>query len=360
MKVLYAIARSVPGGAQTNVMDLIGHLGNELEPGLVTFEPGFLTDRARAMNVPTWVVPAPTNSITPLRDLSALRSILRVIREFKPDLVHAHSTKSGIIARVAARIAGVPSVFTAHGWAFTEGVSERRRKIAIAVERMVAPLAARIICVSNYDRELALRCGVGNPDQIVVIPNGIEASDLSSSYTQRDNVRCVMVGRFSPSKDQPALIRAVSKVEEIELLLVGDGELIEESKSLAFDLGIRDRVRFLGSRNDVPQILADCDIFALVSRWEGLPYAILEAMRAGLPVVASDVGGVSEAVVDGETGYLVPRGDVNSLSERLRYLARHPEERRRLGESGRHRCLTHFTLSKMVESTLAVYREVVG
>lgn len=359
MKVLYAIARSVPGGAQTHVLDLIRHAGDVVEPGLVTFEPGFLIEQAREMNVPVWIVPAPVDSIDPLRDLSAVRGIARVIREFKPDLVHAHSSKTGIIARIAARLAGVPAVFTAHGWAFTEGVSEKRRRMAIIIERMAARLARRIICVSNYDRDLALRCGVGDSRKIVVIPNGIAHSELRTDYPEREIVRCVMVARFSPPKDQPALIMAVREVQRVELWLVGDGELLEESRVLASSLGVDNRVRFLGSRNDVPEILADCDIFALASRWEGLPYTILEGMRAGLPVVASNVGGVSEAVAEGETGYLVPWEDGNGLPEKLQYLADHPEERRSLGEAGRQRCLTKFAMSAMIEATFATYRDVI-
>ncbi|MGB9618801.1 MAG: glycosyltransferase family 4 protein [Armatimonadota bacterium] len=360
MKVLYVIARSVPGGAQTHVMDLIRHAGDAFEPGLVTFEPGFLVDKAREMGVPTWIVPVPTDSINLLRDLFALRCLVRVIREFSPDLVHAHSTKSGVIARVAARMAGVPAVFTAHGWAFTEGVADRRRKAAVAVERAAARLTRRIICVSEYDRDLALCCGVGSRDRIVVIPNGIAFSDLRTSYPKRETVRCVMVARFSPPKEQPALIRAISRVKEIELILVGDGELIDESRALASTLGVEDRVRFMGSRNDVPEILAECDVFALISRWEGLPYTVLEAMRAGLPVVASNVGGVSEAVIHRETGLLVPRDDLAALSNSLRYLVDNPGERRRMGEAGRRRCLTRFALSAMIEATFAVYREAVS
>ncbi len=359
MKVLYAIARAVPGGAQTHVLDLITHARDEVEAGLVTFESGFLAERAREMGLPVWVVPAPVDAISPLRDLSAVRGIARVIREFGPDLVHAHSTKSGVIARVAARMAQTPAVFTAHGWAFTEGASSKRRRLAIIIERMVAPLARRIICVSQYDRELALRCGVGDPDRIVLVHNGIPASEHHASYPERQTVRCVMVARFSPPKDQAALIEALREVDDLELWLVGDGELLEESKATASALGVDDRVRFLGSRSDVPELLADCDVYALASRYEGLPYTILEGMRAGLPVVASDVGGVGEAVVDGETGLLVPSGDGQALAAALRRLVESPEERRRMGEAGRRRCEEEFTLSGMVEATLAVYSSAI-
>lgn len=360
MRILYAIARAVPGGAQTHVLDLITHARKIGEPGLVAFESGHLTDQACELGVPVWVVPAPVDALSIYRDAAALRGIARVIREFRPHLVHAHSSKTGVIARAAARLTGVPAVFTAHGWAFTEGVSERRRRLAIAIERVAARAAKRIICVSEYDRNLALSCKVGSPEKVTVIPNAIAPSDVVTRHSQRDVVRCAMVARFSPPKDQASLIRAMRDVKGIELVLLGDGELIEDSRALASVLGVEDRVRFLGSRSDVPDVLADCDIFALVSRWEGLPYTILEAMRAGLPVIASDVGGVGEAVIEGETGYLLRSTDVAELSAKLQRLVDHPEERRRMGQAGRQRCLTAFTLSRMLESTFAVYGEVLG
>lgn len=360
MRVLYAIARSVPGGAQTHVLDIIRHTSGVVQPGLVTFEPGFLTEQASEMNVPVWIVPTPVDSIDPRRDAAAVQGMMRVIREFKPDLVHAHSTKTGVIARLAAHLAGVPLIFTAHGWAFTEGVGKKRRKVAAVIERMAAPFAKRIICVSDYDRNLALRCRVGNSSKIEVIHNGIAPLNMVTDYPKRETVRCVMVARFSPQKDQLALIEAMREVRGAELMLVGDGELLEESRALASSLGVDDRVRFLGSRNDVQEILADCDIFVLASRWEGLPYTILEGMRAGLPVVASNVGGVSEAVIEGETGYLVPWEDVNAMSMKLQYLVDHPQVRRELGEAGRRLCVTKFAISSMIEAISATYHDVIG
>ena len=172
----------------------------------------------------------------------------------------------------------------------------------------------------------------------------------------------MMVARFGAQKDHPTLLRALSGLMEHpwELDLIGDGPLMAQMESLAASLGIAGRVRFLGQRMDVDQILASAQVSLLVTNWEGLPLSILEAMRAGLPVVASSVAGIGEAVSDGETGYLVPRGDVELLRDRVERLLTDPMLRLRLGRGGRARYEQHFTLDHFVGRTLAVYQEVLS
>jgi glycosyltransferase involved in cell wall biosynthesis len=178
----------------------------------------------------------------------------------------------------------------------------------------------------------------------------------------RTPVRLVMVARFEGQKDHPTLLRALAGLHDLpwELDLIGDGPLMGPMESLATTLGLGRRVRFLGQRRDVDQILAKAQASLLVTNWEGFPLSILEAMRAGLPVVASSVGGIGESVRDEETGYLVPRGDVDALQERIRRLLTSPTLRARLGSSGRTRYEQHFTLDHFVTKTLAVYRDVLA
>jgi glycosyltransferase involved in cell wall biosynthesis len=170
----------------------------------------------------------------------------------------------------------------------------------------------------------------------------------------------VMVARFGPQKDHPTLLRALAGLRDHawELDLVGEGPLVADMERLASSLGIRERVQFLGQRLDVDRLLADAQISLLVTNWEGFPLSILEAMRAGLPVVASAVGGVGESVRDGETGYLVPAGQVEPLRDRIRQLLTDPALRLRLGERGRTVYEEHFALEQTVSKTLAVYRDV--
>jgi glycosyltransferase involved in cell wall biosynthesis len=171
-----------------------------------------------------------------------------------------------------------------------------------------------------------------------------------------------MVARPGPQKDHPTLLRALAGLTDQpwEVDLVGDGPLMGETHALAAALGIGGRVHLLGQRMDVAEILAGAQVSLLVTNWEGFPRSILEAMRASLPVVASAVGGIEESVRDGETGYVVPRGGVDVLRDRIGRLLADPGLRVRLGANGRARYEQHFTLDQTVAKTLAVYRDVLA
>ncbi|HEX6433316.1 MAG TPA: glycosyltransferase, partial [Gemmatimonadales bacterium] len=168
--------------------------------------------------------------------------------------------------------------------------------------------------------------------------------------------------RYEPQKDHTTLLHALGGLqnEAWELDLIGDGPLRLQTEALADSLGVRNRIHFLGQRKDVAQLLARAQISLLVSNWEGFPLSILESMRAGLPVVASNVGGVAESVQDDATGYLVPQAGVDQLRDRIGRLLRDPELRARLGTAGRRRFEQHFTLDEMVRKTLTVYQDVLG
>jgi glycosyltransferase involved in cell wall biosynthesis len=169
-----------------------------------------------------------------------------------------------------------------------------------------------------------------------------------------------MVARFQEQKDHALLLTALSGLRDRpwQLELIGDGPLQPAVEEQARRLGLDRQVQFLGVRRDVAERLARSQLFVLATRWEGFPYTTLEAMRAGLPVIASDVGGVREAVAHGETGFLVPRGDVEALRRRLSELLAAPELRRRLGAAGRRSFETTFTFERMIDKTAAVYQAV--
>lgn len=359
MKLMYVITRSEHGGAQTHVLDLL----RSQDPQscvLVSGNHGYLLDAAKALGIEVHVVPALSNTPNPIKDVQATLSLIRLIKLTRPKLVHAHSTKAGLVVRLAAYLTGIPCVFTAHGWAFTEGVAPTKRRLAQALEKALSRITTAFITVSNYDKELGIRELGIDPSRITTIHNGISALGRPELRGNRGDpsrpVKIIMVARFSVQKSQGDLLKAFSGVKGAELLLVGDGELLDEVKTLAHRLGLDGRVQFLGSRNDVPDLLADADIFALISEYEGLPISILEAMRAGLPVVASNVGGVSETVFDGVNGYLIARGDVLRLRLRLQELVDEVQLRQQLGEQGRKLFLSDFTLEAMVDATSEVYR----
>jgi glycosyltransferase involved in cell wall biosynthesis len=170
-----------------------------------------------------------------------------------------------------------------------------------------------------------------------------------------------MIARFEPQKDHSTLFRALAGIHvPWHLDLIGDGPLLAEAQAMVRDLGLVERVQFWGQRMDVAQRLAEAQVALLITNWEGFPRSILEAMRAGLPVVASAVGGIAESVQDGETGFVVPWADVEVLRERLGQLLADPGLRARMGRKGRERYEAHFTLDHTVEKTLTVYQQTLG
>jgi glycosyltransferase involved in cell wall biosynthesis len=364
VKIAYIVTRADPiGGAQIHVRDLAAAMQERGHSVIVlTAGAGPFADDLRARGIPVLLLRHLGVPIRPIQDLRALHELRAALVDFGPDLVAAHSAKAGVIGRMAARLLRVPVVVTTHGWSFTTGVPPFRAAVYRAIERITSPFGAnKTITVSEYDRQLALNARLLPEDRLVTVHNGMP--DIAPSLRAnpaRSPVRLVMVARFGPQKDHPTLLRALAGLTDQpwDLDLVGEGPLLSQVEALATSLGIRERVRFLGQRMDVDRILADAQINLLVTNWEGFPLSILEAMRAELPVVASAVGGVSESVRDGETGYLVPPGQVEPLRDRIGKLLAQPDLRVRLGARGRTVFEEHFTLDHTVRKTLAVYANV--
>ena len=299
--------------------------------------------------------------IKPFQDLQAYREIKTIISEIKPDLVTTHSNKAGLIGRFAAKSLKIPVIHTSHGFLFGGRENTLPGYFYRFAEKIASGAADRVICVSESEYLLALNLHVIKPDKLRKVYNGLPDVD-SASWARPDQEppRLISVARFAEPKDHLTLLQALAGLSDLNwhLDLVGDGPMRKAVEHLASHPLLAGRVNFLGTRNDVHQLLAHSSVFILSSKREGFPISILEAMRAGLPVIASDVGGVSEAVADGETGFLVTVGDIFTLRKRLCALIEDRELRKQMGLQGRERFLQHFTLEKMVEKTFAIYREV--
>jgi glycosyltransferase involved in cell wall biosynthesis len=216
-----------------------------------------------------------------------------------------------------------------------------------------------LITVSEEGARVTLSQRVAAPDKVVTIHNGIPDCSERADLHATNSPVITMVARFSPVKDHGLLLRAFTSLHpSTRLRLVGDGPLRQSCERLARELGIYNRVEFLGNRDDVPTILAGSDVFVLASTFEMLPISVLEAMRAGLPIVATDVGGVSEAVVHGETGLLVPAGSATALAEALGQLAADRDLRLFLGRAGRRRFTEQFLYAQQEARTRSVYLDV--
>jgi len=365
MRIVYIVTRANPiGGAQVHVRDLaLALLKRGHEPILVTSGDGAYAAGLRAAGVETIILDSLVTAISPIQDLRALRQLRSLLKSLQPDLVSTHSSKAGIVGRLAARSVGLPVIFTAHGWAYTTGVPAPQATIYGWLERLAAPFALKIITVSNFDRELAMARGVASADKLITIHNGMPDIPLEQrADPSRLPVRLAMIARFEPQKDHVTLLQALAGLrhEAWHLDLIGDGPLLPQARELSRRLGLDERVQFWGQRMDVAARLADSQVALLITKWEGFPRSILEAMRAGLPVIASAVGGVAESVRDGDTGFTVPREDVGALQERLLKLLANPDLRCRMGRRARERYEQEFMLASTVSRTLAVYQEILS
>jgi glycosyltransferase involved in cell wall biosynthesis len=361
MKVLLMITRAELGGGQTHVADLLRGMRDEFDVELAVGEEGYLTEMADQIGVPWHVLPDLVQPISPIRDLKALHQCLLLCRQIKPDLIHAHTSKAGIIGRMAASLADIPCIFTAHTWCFAEGTSWKWKAIGTPLEKLAARVSKRIITVSDANRDLAIRHRISDPERFLTVHNGIPDCKHRAAPDSHPVPRIVMVARFSHQKAQSMLVDAVHSLNEpFRLAFVGEGPLRESVERQVKALGLSDKVDFLGQRLDISEILASADIFALFTKWEGFPISILEAMRAGLPVVASDVNGVPEAITDGQTGFLIPPADITLFQYRLRQLLQQANLRRRMGLAGRRRFEREFTADAMIRKTAALYWDAAG
>lgn len=301
------------------------------------------------------------------RAFGAMRSTLAGL---EPDLVSTHTPDVGSLGRLAAASLRIPVVHTVHRWSFGQGEIGWRRAMAALGESAAAPLVRRILTFCDHDRRLALRWRVARSTKVVTVHRGV--ADVPGSLRADpgsagdglagDPCRIVMTAPFTRATDHGTLLRALTGLKRSHWLLglIGDGPNLEVERARARELGIEDRVRFARDRDDVPAILAEAHLFVLTSRWGGFPTSVLEAMRAGLPVVAVDAAGVGEAVVEGETGFVVAPDQPGPLGGRLAAMIGDPERRSRMGRAGRRRYEDRFTFDRMVDRTRAVYETTVA
>jgi glycosyltransferase involved in cell wall biosynthesis len=339
--------------------------GNEVM--IVSLTPlGPMGLQAQGLGIPTQSL----NMGRGVPDPRGLIRLVRLVRAWRPDVVHSHMVHANLMARVLRLFVRIPvMISTIHN--IYEGGRAR-----MTGYRLTNGLVDHITIVSEAAADRFVRERIVPRDLLSVVPNGVDVDlfqDVPAST--RDNLRrslaveqkfvWLAVGRFEVAKDYPNMLRAFSAVRaqhpESVLLLVGRGSLQGETETLAAELSLGDSVRFLGVRHDVPEVMTAADGYVMSSAWEGMPMVLLEAAAAGLPIVATRVGGNHEVVRDGETGYLVPERDADGLATAMRRLTQLPEhERRAMGARGREHVRTHYGLQRVAERWEALYREVLS
>jgi glycosyltransferase involved in cell wall biosynthesis len=313
-----------------------------------------------------------------MSDVRALRALVQLFRRERPDVVGTHMSKAGALGRVAARLAGVPVVVhTYHAKAFY--VFDRRWKetATIVAERGLTRLSSGSIVVSNKQRQDFIDLRIDRPERLRVVRYGLKLDRLlnasSLPRTLREEIgapsdaRLVgVVGRLVKIKGQDVFIRAAVELArrhpDVLFVLAGGGDGRAEFEALVGELGLRERFRFLGWRRDVPNVLANLDVVVLptVNDFEGTPLAVIEALAAERPVVATDVGGVSEVVRNGETGLLIPIRDPAAIAAAVTRLLEHPEEGRAMAARGRELVSAQYREADMIAAVETYYRELVS
>jgi len=309
-------------------------------------------------------------AVAPLADRRHAAELRALLRRLRPAIVHTHSSKAGVLGRWASLREGIGArVHTPHTFAFLFAgmFGPGKRALYRGVERWLAQRTQRLIAVSQDEARTIRAAGVVPAERLRVVENGLDAAPLRAARAlprgelgfRADAPLLLTAGLLNLAKGQDLLLEALAApgLERVQLALAGEGELRPALEARARSLG--DRVRLLGFRADMPALLATCDAYVLPSRWEGLPYVLLEAMAAARPFVATPVDGARELALRSGCGRIAGAISAAALAAELRALVALPAaELERMGSAGRACVEQHYTLERMVEGTLAVYREL--
>jgi glycosyltransferase involved in cell wall biosynthesis len=373
-KVVHLVTRLELGGAQQNTLYCVEHHDRDrFEVGLWAGEGGMLDRNARAIEgADVRILPWLVHPIAPARDTAAVFRLASMLDDV--DLLHTHSSKAGILGRAAARLAGVRGVVhTVHGWSFNDVQPVVTRRFYLEAERAAARWTDRIVCVARFDRDRGISLGIGHEAQYRILRSGIDPSLYAAPAGSRERLRAsigagphdVVVGsitNFKPQKGPLDLVEAArlarSRDRRLVFVIAGDGAMRTEVERAIARADLRESVHLLGWRDDVPELLAAMDVFVLTSLFEGLPRAVLQAMAASVPVVATDTGGVVEVVANGESGVLVPPGKPAAVADAVVALAGDAAARARFSAAARSRLGEEFDIRRMVPELEDIYEEV--
>jgi len=379
VRVLHIITRLIVGGAQENTLLSVEGLDRltEYEVTLVTGvdngPEGDLLERARR-TTRLVIVPELGRSINPLSDVAASYKLYRLIRTGRYHIVHTHSSKAGVLGRLAAKLAGTPIVVhTLHSLVFHDYQPWLVNRLWWAVKMLCAPLTDHFISVSSVISQKAIAAGIGRPEKFTTIYSGMELDWFLDSKVDPAAVRrefgipedAPVVGKIArlfSLKGHDQLLDAAPEIvrrhPNVRFFLIGDGLLYEHLRSRAREAGILDNFVFAGliPRERIPEMIAGMDVVVHTSLREGLARVLPQALAMGKPCVSFDLDGAPEVVIPGETGFLVKPGDIRELANAISELLANPQLRARMGEAGRHRVDPAFRAETMVEQIASVYQ----
>ncbi|MCA8982884.1 MAG: glycosyltransferase family 4 protein [Planctomycetaceae bacterium] len=381
MKIVHFITRLILGGAQENTLftveDHLREFGDEVTlitgPGLGP--EGTLVPRAEQSGCRLYVLPESRRSINPWREWRVYCRVKRLLRELRPDILHTHSSKAGILGRRAAHVLGIPCVHTIHGAAFHYGQHPWAYRAYRWAEKWAEPYCDRIISVADAMTEQYLSAGIGTPEKYVTIYSGFDVAPLLAPPTRRAAIRAEWgcgpedvlvgkIGRLFPLKGHEAILDVaegvVAACPHVRFVFIGDGILRDRFQARIRAAGLDRHFLFTGlvPPTRIPELLQALDMVVHTSQWEGLARVLPQALIAGKPVISYDIDGAREVVLPGRTGLLVPRNDLAALERALVELAGNPSQREQLGLTGRELFTETFRHEHMSRRIREVYRAV--
>lgn len=346
----------------------------ELVAGRESPGEGNMLPLAAANGVEPVIIPALGRELSPLRDPAVLLTLYSRFRRLRPDVVCTHMSKAGAVGRVAAWLARVPvRVHTFHGHVFSGYFSPAKTRFFVELEKRLARISTRIIVLGERQQREITALGVGRPEQFVQVPLGLDLSAFLAAEKHSGELRkelaipqdaplAAIVARLVPIKNHAVFLRAAKLVcgslPAARFLIVGDGPERRGLEALTEQLGLKGRVIFLGFRDDLPRIYADCDATVLSSDNEGMPVALIESLAAATPAVATDVGETREVIRDGESGFVVPPSDPEALAAALLELLRSPERAKQMGLAGRRHVYPRFSIERLAADTAGLFRSL--
>ena len=361
MRVLIVVTNADLAGAPIHVRDLaLGILEKGFAVAVVFGENGPIRSTLAEAGIETYLISTMHSNLNPFQDLLSCWSLMLISRKFLPDIIHCHSSKAGLISRVVCLFLNIPVIYTIHGWGFGEGRQKWKAKIIYFTERLMVNFTTSYIAVSEVDRYIGLNELHISKEKIITIHNGIPYPSYDLRVHPQE-FTLIMVARNDPQKDYITFFKSLKTAIFERAYIIGRGTDSPKFIGLARKLAGENfqKILFLGPRDDVSKWLEKSSVFLLISNFEGLPISVIEAMSKGLPIIATDVGGVSEMVMEGCNGFLVSRGDFETISQKISLLSADRNLSISMGKNSIRNFLSSFTSKSMISKVINLYHEII-
>lgn len=384
-KILYIVTQGHWGGAQKYIFDLAENAGSDFEITVAVGEPNVMPDLQKKIagnpNVKLVQLSFLTRNISPLKDTLAIVELANLYKKIKPDIIHLNSTKTGVIGSLAFQASGLKNtklIYTVHGWVFNEPMSKIKKNIYKIAEKVTFKAKDKIIVLSEKEKKIGLQKLNVPEKKMEIIPIGINPpqNPLSKSVAQNKLIQTSKIlsninlsgkyvigtiANFYPTKNLDNLIRAISKttskIPNLKMVIIGDGQERKLLEDLIIKFNLQDTVYLTGFLENANQYMPAFDLFVLPSRKEGLPYTLLEAKINKTPIIATNVGSISDIIENKKTGLLISPENEQELHDAILYAFLHQEEMKQMAETGRND-MNDYSKENTVKKTISLYRKL--